>query len=202
MMSGNEEKKNKTDAVEIEYLTEEKEEGKEQKPKKDELKRLKSRLKKRESENRNLRKEVEKLKDDLLRVLADKDNLRKRLEREKNEFYDYALSELLKELLIVLDNFERALESEDKGNGKSFREGVKMIYKQYRDLLMKQGVTPIEIKEKRFDPHFHQAFITEESDEVEEPTVSEELQTGYKLHNRLLRPSLVKVLVPKKGRSA
>lgn len=201
-MSGNEEKKNKTDAVEIEYLTEGKEEGKEQKPEKDELKRLKSRLKKRESENRNLRKEVEKLKDDLLRVLADKDNLRKRLEREKNEFYDYALSELLKELLIVLDNFERALESEDKGNGKSFREGVKMIYKQYRDLLMKQGVTPIEIKEKRFDPHFHQAFITEESDEVEEPTVSEELQRGYKLHNRLLRPSLVKVLVPKKGRSA
>ena len=201
-MSGIKDKKD--NEIEIEYITEKKEEEEreeEQKSEKDEIRQLKKKLKRKEAENRNLKKEVDRLKDDLLRELAEKDNLRKRLEREKNEYYDYALSELLKELLIVLDNFERALESEGKGNGKSFREGVKMIYKQYRDLLMKQGVTPIEIKEKRFDPHLHQAFITEESDEVEEPTVSEELQRGYKLHNRLLRPSLVKVLVPKKGKS-
>ena len=75
-----------------------------------------------------------------------------------------------------------------------------MIYKQFRDLLLKQGVTPIEIKEKKFDPYLHQAFVTEESAEVKEPQVSEELQRGYKLHDRLLRPSLVKVIVPKKGK--
>jgi molecular chaperone GrpE len=74
-----------------------------------------------------------------------------------------------------------------------------MIYKQYKDLLMKQGVKPIEIKEKKFDPHLHQAFMTEESEDVEEPEVAEELQKGYTLHNRLLRPALVKVVVPKKG---
>jgi len=126
------------------------------------------------------------------------ENLRKRLEREKDEFYQYALSELLIELFDVLDNLERALETQSKGNGKSFREGIEMIYKQYQDLLMKQGVKPIEIKEKKFDPHLHQAFMTEESEDVEEPEVAEELQKGYTLHNRLLRPALVKVLVPKK----
>lgn len=192
-------KKEREEEIEIEYITEENQEKKETRAEKDEAKALKKKLKRKEAENRTLKKEMEKLNEDLLRQLAEKENFRKRLEREKNDYYDYALSELLKELLVVLDNFERALESEDEGNGKGFREGVNMIYKQVRDLLMKQGVTPIEIEDKKFNPHLHQAFITEESEEVEEPIVSEELQRGYKLHNRLLRPSLVKVIVPKKG---
>jgi molecular chaperone GrpE len=132
--------------------------------------------------------------------MADKENIRKRFEREKSEYYDYALSEFLRELLEVLDNFERALESQDEEVGQSFREGVQMICKQYRDLLLKQGVVPIDIEDKKFDPHLHQAFMTEESDEVDEPEVSQELQKGYKLHNRLLRPSLVKVTVPRKDK--
>jgi len=123
--------------------------------------------------------------------LAEQENLRKRMEREKSEYYDYALSEFLKELLVVLDNFERALEAQDESDGKSFREGIQMIYKQLCDLLLKQ---------KKFDPYFHQAFATEESEEVKEPQISEELQRGYKLRDRLLRPSLVKVIVPKKGK--
>lgn len=198
-MSGKTKKKEENhEEVEIEYITDEK---KTSEAEEDELKVLRNKLKKREAENRNIKKEMERLKDDLLRQLAEKENLRKRLEREKNDYYDYALSEFLKELLMVLDNFERAVESEDEVNGKSFREGVKMIHKQYRDLLMKQGVKPIEIKENKFDPHLHQAFIIEESEEVKEPVVSEELQRGYMLHSRLLRPSLVKVIVPKKGKS-
>ena len=128
------------------------------------------------------------------------ENLRKRLEREKSEFYQYALSEFLGELLVVLDNFERALESESKGDGKSLRDGIEMIYKQYQNLLTKQGLTPIELKEKKFDPHIHQAFLTEESSDVKEPEISEEIQKGYMLHNRLLRPALVKVRVPKKDK--
>jgi molecular chaperone GrpE len=198
-MSGKTKKKEeKHEEVEIEYITDEK---KKSEAEEDELKALQNKLKKREVENRNIKNEMEKLKDNLLRQLAEKENLRKRLEREKNDYYDYALSEFLKELLVVLDNFERALRNEDEVNGKSFREGVKMIHKQYRDLLMKQGVKPIEIKENKFDPHLHQAFITEESEEVKEPVVSEELQRGYMLHSRLLRPSLVKVMVPKKDKS-
>lgn len=194
-------KKGREEEIEIEYITEENQEKKEIRAENDEAKALKKKLKRKEAENKTLKKEMEKLKEDLLRQLAEKENFRKRLEREKNDYYDYALSELLKEFLAVLDNFERALESEDKGNGKGFREGVKMIYKQVWDLLIKQGVTPIEIEDNKFDPHLHQAFITEESEKVEEPIVSEELQRGYKLHNRLLRPSLVKVIVPKKGDS-
>lgn len=198
-MSGKTKKREKKhEEVEIEYITDEK---KKPEAEEDELKVLQNKLKKREAENRNIKNEMEKLKDNLLRQLAEKENLRKRLEREKNDYYDYALSEFLKELLVVLDNFERALRNEDEVNGKSFREGVKMIHKQYRDMLMKQGVKPIEIKENKFDPHLHQAFIIEESEEVKETVVSEELQKGYMLHNRLLRPSLVKVIVPKKDKS-
>ena len=135
----------------------------------------------------------------ILRKMADMENLKKRIERDKTEFYQYALSEFLKELFTVLDNFERALESQDQGNGKSFREGVEMIYKQYQDMLVKFGARPIEIEGKKFDPRLHQAFITEESEDVQEPEVIEELQKGYTLHNRLLRPTLVKVAVPKKS---
>ena len=108
---------------------------------------MKTKLKKRVSEIKDLKKENKKLKDEYLRKIAEMENLRKRLEREKSDFYQYALSELLTELLVVLDNFERALESESKENGKSFREGIEMIYKQYHNLLMKQGITSVEIKE-------------------------------------------------------
>ena len=73
-----------------------------------------------------------------------------------------------------------------------------MIYKQLLDILKKNGVTPIDSDEKSFNPHFHQAFMSEESEDVSEPTVSEVFQKGYILHDRLLRPSLVKVLTPKK----
>ncbi len=186
----------KEEEIEIGYFEDKKKPGK---SKRNEVEALKRRLKKSHADAKKLKKEIHKLKEEYLRQLADKENLRKRLEREKSEFYDYALSELLKELLVIIDNFERALESQDQVNGKSFREGIEMIYKQYRDLLLKQGVTPIEIKEKKFDPQFHQAFATEESEEVDEPEIGEELQRGYMLYNRLLRPALVKVIVPKKG---
>ncbi|UCC41045.1 MAG: nucleotide exchange factor GrpE [Candidatus Aminicenantes bacterium] len=164
-----------------------------------EVKELKANIKKRLSEIKNLKKENKKLKEEYIRKIAEMENLRKRLEREKSEFYQYALSNFLGELLAVLDNFERALESENKGDGKSFREGIEMIYKQYQNLLMKQGLTSIELNGKKFDPHHHQALMTEESEDVKEPEISEEIQKGYMLHNRLLRPTLVKVRVPKKG---
>ncbi len=191
------EQNEKDQIEEIEYVIDKE---REQKTPSLEIRELKTKLKKRIFEIKSLKKENKKLKDEYLRKIAEMENLRKRQEREKNEFYQYALSELLTELLVVMDNFERALESESKGNGKSFREGIEMIYKQYHNLIMKQGITSVEIKEGKFDPHLHQAFMTEESENVNEPEISEEIQKGYMLHNRLLRPSLVKVKVPKKDK--
>jgi molecular chaperone GrpE len=169
------------------------------KEKQEKVKRLKEKLKKRESEIKLLKQDNEKLKDRFLRALAEMENLKKRVEREKSEFYQYALSDFLKELFTVLDNLERALQSPDQSNGKSFRDGIELIYKQYLDLLIKQGATPIEIKDKKFDPSLHQAFITVESEDVHEPQVVEEIRKGYTLYNRVLRPALVKVSIPKKG---
>ncbi|UCE21453.1 MAG: nucleotide exchange factor GrpE [Candidatus Aminicenantes bacterium] len=174
--------------------------GKSQKPAEDKIQELKDKLKKKEGDLKLLKKENERLKEQNLRKMADMENLKKRVAREKAEFYQYALSEFLTELFSILDNFERALGSKDQGDGKSFREGVEMIYKQYQDLLIKYGARPIETNDKKFDPHLHQAFITEESEDVDEPEIIEELQKGYTLHNRLLRPALVKVAVPKKSK--
>jgi molecular chaperone GrpE len=184
--------------VEVEYITGIKKSPKESTPKKEQTKVLKSRLKKRETEIKHLKKKFEELQEEFLRKAAEMENLRKRLEREKSDYFQYALGEHLKELLGVMDNFERALESQDQGEEGSLRQGVEMIYKQLYDLLLKQGVKRIEIKENKYNPHLHQAFLTEESDQVSELEVAQELQKGYTIHDRLLRPSLVKVYIPKK----
>lgn len=158
---------------------------------------LLTKLKKKEEELQEMKQEMENLHDEYMRTAAEKDNLRKRLEREKNEFFRFALSEQLKEFLVVLDNFERALDSEQE-NSESLRSGIELIYKQFLGLLKKQGVEPIVNEDSTFDPRFHQAFMSQDSEEVTEPTVGEEFQRGYMLHDRLLRPALVKVLLPKK----
>jgi molecular chaperone GrpE len=128
------------------------------------------------------------------------ENLRKRLEREKSEFQQYALSGLLLEILGVADNFERALQTPvSETDGKTFREGVELILRMFQNLLAKHGVRPIVLEGRAFDPNFHHAMTVAESEAVEEPEIEEELQRGYMHHDRLLRPTLVKVLVPKKG---
>jgi len=186
--------------VEVEYLTgaDESKTLKGSSPTREQLKDLKSRLKKKESDIKNLKKKFEELQEEFLRKAAEMENLRKRLEREKNDYFQYALSEHLKDLLSVMDNFERALESREETDEKSLRQGIEMIYKQLYDLLLKWGVKRIEIEGNEYDPHLHQAFMTEESDEVKELQIAEELQKGYTIHDRLLRPSLVKVYIPKK----
>ncbi|MGD9347653.1 MAG: nucleotide exchange factor GrpE [Candidatus Aminicenantes bacterium] len=186
------EKKSSED-VEIEYITEQK-----KMPKKRKTTAKVPTPKSHDKEIKKLKDEIEELKQEYLRQVADKENLRKRLEREKSDYYQYALSEFFGELLAVLDNLERSLKSEERGKEESLKEGIEMIYKQLIDLLNKYGVKPIEIKDKIFNPHLHQAFITEESEDLDEPQVSEEFQRGYTLHERLLRPSLVKVTLPKK----
>jgi molecular chaperone GrpE len=194
----NEQEENTEGQIEVEYITANKKGKKDSSQKSEQTKELKSRLKKKETEIKQLKKKFQEIQEEFLRKAAEMENLRKRLEREKSDYCQYALSDHLKELLGVLDNFERAIESQNQGEEESLQKGVEMIYKQLYDLLLKQGVKRIEIEENKYDPHLHQAFITEESDRVEELQVAEELQKGYTIHDRLLRPSLVKVYIPKK----
>ncbi|MBM3294628.1 MAG: nucleotide exchange factor GrpE [Candidatus Aminicenantes bacterium] len=138
------------------------------------------------------------LRDNYLRLAAEMDNQRKRLEREKSDYFQYALAEWLRDVLQVTDNFERALKTGETADGPGFREGVELIHKQLLELLRRQGVVPIVRGDRRFDPQVHHAVVTEESPDVDEAVVGEELQRGYLLNDRLLRPAMVKVLLPKK----
>ena len=161
---------------------------------------LKEKLRKKDAEIKRLQKGLDELKETYLRKLADMENLRKRFERERSEYQQYALSGLLLELLGIADNFERALQSAPAaGDGKTFREGVELILRMFQNLLAKNGVRPIVLEGRAFDPTFHHAMAVEESEEVAEAEIEEELQKGYLHHDRLLRPTLVKVRVPKKG---
>ncbi|MEO6487951.1 MAG: nucleotide exchange factor GrpE [Thermoanaerobaculia bacterium] len=128
-----------------------------------------------------------------MRTLADFENFRKRSEKEKQEFFKYALSGTLKEILPVLDNFDRALEHAEEGD--DFHRGVLLIYKQLFDALKKAGLRPIEEVGVTFDPNIHEAVIREEDPSVPNHTVTAVLQKGYFLNDRLLRPALTKVAV-------
>ncbi|MBP7794303.1 MAG: nucleotide exchange factor GrpE [Acidobacteria bacterium] len=160
---------------------------------------LESELEAKDQEISELKAQVEELKDKFLRVLADMDNLRKRTAREKEEFRQYALTDIFKDLLPIIDNFERALKIAEETDGKTFKEGIDLIYRMLLNYLARHGVKPIELQDNRFDPSLHQALASEESEEISEPQIKEELQKGYLIHERLLRPTMVKVLVPKKN---
>ncbi len=137
--------------------------------------------------------DLRELKDRYLRTLADFENFRKRSEREKNDYFKYAMAGVIKDLLPVLDNFDRALEHAEEGD--EFHKGVLLIYKQLFDVLKKHGVRPIDEAGVRFDPNIHEAVVREENPDVPSHTVVAILQKGYYLHDRLLRPAMVKVAV-------
>lgn len=130
-----------------------------------------------------------------LRLRADFDNYRKRTERERGEIERYALADALRDLLPVVDNLERALSATSEAA--ELRKGVEMIVRQFHELLKRYGLSPIAALGEKFDPAVHEAVFHEESASVTTPTVAMELQRGYRLNDRLLRPSLVKVSLPK-----
>jgi molecular chaperone GrpE len=132
-------------------------------------------------------------KDRYLRTLADFENFRKRSEREKQDYFKYAMAGVIKDLLPVLDNFDRALEHAEEGD--DIHKGVSLIYKQLFDVLRRHGLRIVEEANVRFDPNIHEAVITEEDPNVPSHTVVAVLQKGYFLHDRLLRPAMVKVAV-------
>jgi molecular chaperone GrpE len=140
-----------------------------------------------------LRAENQQLKDRYLRTLADFENFRKRNEREKADFFKHALGAVLRDILPVLDNFDRALEHAEEGD--EFHKGVLLIYKQLFDVLQRHGMKPVDEVGVHFDPNIHEAVIREEDPSVPSHTVVAVLQKGYFLHDRLLRPAMVRVAV-------
>lgn len=136
--------------------------------------------------------ELEEVRELVRRKQAEFENYRKRVERERSEFIDYAASELVKEILPVLDNLERALGAPG-GGGKRLREGVDIVYRQFRDILSRAGLREVEALGADFDPHVHEAVGRVETDEHREGEVVEVYQKGYFLKDRLLRPALVNV---------
>lgn len=137
--------------------------------------------------------ESRELRDRYMRVLADFDNYRKRADREKQDFFKYALAGVMRDILPVLDNFDRALEHAEEGD--DFHKGVLMIYKQLFDTLEKNGLKAIDQAGVHFDPNVHEAVVREDDPSVPSHTVVGVLQKGYFLHDRLIRPAMVKVAV-------
>jgi molecular chaperone GrpE len=149
---------------------------------------------------RKLLAEKQELHDRLLRKQAELENFRKRTEREKEDFMKHATSDLIRALLPALDSFERALKQRDPNVPADFYKGVELIYGELVDVLRRAGLDPLDTLGKTFDPHFHQAVETVESAEHRHHEIVEELQRGYKLKQRLLRPAVVKVAVaPQSG---
>jgi molecular chaperone GrpE len=132
----------------------------------------------------------------LIRLQADFDNLRKRIEREEAEVRKTASIRLVTALLPVIDNFERAMATERaEGDDGAFRAGVELIHRQMLDVLRREGLKTVEALGRPFDPTVHEAFGTEPASAFPPNTVVEEIQRGYLLHERLLRPALVRVSV-------
>ncbi len=173
-------------------------------------KQLHKELKEKDNLLEELKEERDEYKDKYLRNLAEIDNFRKRVKKEKEEYQKYVLSEFLLDLLQVYDNLERALKAKtpaQKGESvltllvsedeKSILSGVQMIYKQFSDLLKRYNVVEIDALGKHFDPNVHQALSKDEREGITEPTVIEVYQKGFMYNDKLLKPSLVLVAIPK-----
>jgi molecular chaperone GrpE len=155
------------------------------------------------AELRRLEGEVKELKDGLARRQADFENYRKRTDRERSETYNRVVIDIAAKLLPVLDNLKRALETEasveasESDEFRHFLSGVDLIHKQLNGVLDALGVKPVLAEGEPFDPHLHEAVVTEPTDEVEPDTVMQEIVRGFKLGDKLIRPALVKVSVKK-----
>jgi molecular chaperone GrpE len=133
------------------------------------------------------------LKDRLLRTLADFENFRRRAERDRSEYVQYAATEMVRDLIPILDDFRRAVKVETAD--KEYAKGIELIDQRLFEALKKAGLEPIESAGKLFDPNLHQAVVRVQSEEFPDQTVLEEFQSGYNFKGKLLRPAMVKVAV-------
>ena len=146
----------------------------------------------------NLRNEIEQLRDEKLRLLADMENLRKRSDRDRMDTIRYGNINFARDILSLGDNLSRALDAIPKDAEKTetitnLINGLRMVQREFTSILEKHGIKKIEALNQRFDHNFHQAMMEIESEEVEEGIVIQEIQSGYNMHDRLLRPSMVGV---------
>jgi len=146
----------------------------------------------------SLRAERDALLDRLARLQAEFDNARKRAVREQQEFREYAAADVIRNILPILDSFERALKTAG-AESSDFRNGIELIYRQFQDALQKIGVQAIPAIGQVFDPRVHEAIEMVDTTEVEDHHVLDELQRGYKYRDRLLRPAMVRVARNTKG---
>jgi molecular chaperone GrpE len=151
-----------------------------------------------ESEEERLQEEVRTLKEDKIRVLAEMENLRKRFDREKIDSIKYGSVNFARDILSPGDNLERALsainqEEDHPQSIKNLIEGLKMVQKEFSSALEKNGISKINSMNEKFDPNLHQAMMEVERDDLDEGIVVQEIQTGYMMHDRLLRPAMVGV---------
>jgi molecular chaperone GrpE len=145
------------------------------------------------AERDKLLAEKAELHDRLLRRQADFENYRKRAERDRSDFLQFAGMEFVREMLPILDDFERALKTE--GADPAYAKGVGLIYTRLADALKKMGLEPMDTVGKTFDPNLHQAVERVETGEAEDQSILGEFQKGYNFRGRLLRPAMVKVAV-------
>jgi molecular chaperone GrpE len=154
---------------------------------------LRRQLEEKDTEIQKLRESEQQANDQLLRALADIENVRRRSRQEREEVAQFGIQELLRDLLPVLDNFERAVAT-DNATVESMREGVDLILRQMQDVLKKHGVEPVPSVGQPFDTQQHEAIMrSDPTEEFPAGTVMDEMRKGYLLRGRLLRPSLVKV---------
>ena len=149
-------------------------------------------------EEEKLQEEIRSLKEDKIRVLAEMENLRKRFDREKIDSIKYGSVNFARDILSPGDNLERALSAinQEEDHSQSIRnliEGLKMVQKELSSALEKNGISKINSINEKFDPNLHQAMMEVERDDIEEGIVVQEIQTGYMMHDRLLRPAMVGV---------
>lgn len=143
------------------------------------------------AELEKVKAERDSLLDRLKRTQAEFENARRRAAKEQQEYRDFAIADAIKSLLPAIDSFDRALQIRSDTN--DFRNGIELIYKQLQDALAKLGVRAIPAKGEPFDPHYHEAIELVETADAPDHQVIEELQRGYKLKDRLLRPAMVRV---------
>lgn len=146
------------------------------------------------NETSELQEKYNQLNNQYIRLAADFDNFRKRTEQEREALLKYGAESTLKKMLEVIDNFERGLKAiESVDDCEKVKECYNLAYKNFNDVLTKAGLETIQAEGQIFDPNFHEAVMQTPSDELEENTIVAELQKGYKLGDKVLRPTLVNV---------
>lgn len=146
-----------------------------------------------QAELEKLTAEVKEKSDKALRLQADFENFRRRTSKEKDELAAVVTQGVMKDMLPLLDNFERAMAAETT-DMEAFQKGVEMIFTQFQEVLKKNGLEHIETEGKKFDPNFHQAVMRVQNDKLEDDDIAQELQKGYMVKGRVIRPSMVQVV--------